>query len=333
MLRPLAILAALAVLLLAASPARAQRPHDAVSLEYLPSRAVAAQCPGADYLHDQVRLRLGYDLFQADAKAHLTVKIDRQKGQYHVTGDMRDAADRVLLSETFSDQECASAVLSMAIVVAIEFTHAPLPCPVCLQPAPCPTPPPPVPAPAPAAPAPPPAAPPSPSPRPLVQIGAGSFLALASTPSPTAGFAVSLGLRFLTDPGLSIGLEGRGLVPLPSTVRDAAGASAQVRSSLISFAAVPCLHVRVFLGCGLAELGRHQFSASANLEPETLDPLHIGVGLRAGAEIPFAGHFAVRGYADLVSTLTNTTLIVHHHTVWVTPPLSGAAAFALLASF
>lgn len=67
LLRP--FLAASAMLLIAL-PARAERKHDAVTLTYLPSPASVALCPEADYLAIEVKVRLGYELFQPTASKH-----------------------------------------------------------------------------------------------------------------------------------------------------------------------------------------------------------------------------------------------------------------------
>ncbi|MEO5726532.1 MAG: hypothetical protein ABI134_19170, partial [Byssovorax sp.] len=73
--------AASAVLLIAL-PARAERPNDAVTLEYLPSRATVSLCPPADFLTVEVLIRLGYELFQPSAPKHLMVKVDRANGRF-----------------------------------------------------------------------------------------------------------------------------------------------------------------------------------------------------------------------------------------------------------
>jgi hypothetical protein len=122
MLRPL--LAASAVLLVAL-PARAERPNDAVTLEYLPSRATVALCPAAGFLALEVQIRLGYELFQPSAPNHLTVKIDRANGRFRSIGEMRDDDGKVIFARTYSEIDCTQALVSMAISVSVKFTRPP----------------------------------------------------------------------------------------------------------------------------------------------------------------------------------------------------------------
>ena len=122
MLRP--VLAASAVLLVAL-PARAERPNDAVTLEYLPSRATVALCPAAGFLALEVQIRLGYELFQPSAPNHLTVKIDRANGRFRSIGEMRDDDGKVIFARTYSEIDCTQALVSMAISVSVKFTRPP----------------------------------------------------------------------------------------------------------------------------------------------------------------------------------------------------------------
>jgi hypothetical protein len=122
MLRP--VLAASAVLLVAL-PARAERPNDAVTLEYLPSRATVALCPAAGFLALEVQIRLGYELFQPSAPNHLTVKIDRANGRFRSIGEMRDDDGKIIFARTYSEIDCTQALVSMAISVSVKFTRPP----------------------------------------------------------------------------------------------------------------------------------------------------------------------------------------------------------------
>ena len=120
MLRPL--LASSAVLLVAL-PARAERPNDAVTLEYLPSRATIALCPAANFLNLEVQIRLGYALFQPSALNHLTVKVDWTNGLFRSTDEMRDEDGNVTFARTYSEVDCTMAIIDMAIGVSIKFTR------------------------------------------------------------------------------------------------------------------------------------------------------------------------------------------------------------------
>lgn len=118
-LRPL--LAASALLLLAAS-ARAERPHEALTLTYLPSRPVVALCPVPDVLAIELRLRLGYELIQPSAPNHLTVKLERSGRLFRSTGEIRNDEGKVTFSEAYEGVDCTEAVLAMSTLVAFPYT-------------------------------------------------------------------------------------------------------------------------------------------------------------------------------------------------------------------
>ena len=163
-----------------------------------------------------------------------------------------------------------------------------------------------------------------------MQLAAASFLAINSTPSPTAGFMLSLGARW---PAFSLAVEGHVLVPRALDVTLAAGRPATVETMLLVLAGVPCAHLGYFLGCGLVEFGQHQVRVSEKLKLLTdADALYVAAGVRAGVEVPLANRFALRGYADLL-VVRETDVVVQTQTVWAPVPLAGALAVAATASF
>jgi hypothetical protein len=107
-----------ATVLLVALPARAAHEHDAVTLTYLPSRAAVAACPGADYLANEVQVRLGYELFQPKGSKHLTVKIDRASGGFRAVGEIVDDDGKVLFARTYPAMDCTFAVFSIAVGIS-----------------------------------------------------------------------------------------------------------------------------------------------------------------------------------------------------------------------
>ena len=97
------LLAAASAVLFVALPARAEAPHDAMTLNYLPSRGTLALCPGADFLAWEVEIRLGYPLVQPSAPDHLTVRINRANGLFRAIGEMRDDAGNVTFTRTYTE--------------------------------------------------------------------------------------------------------------------------------------------------------------------------------------------------------------------------------------
>jgi hypothetical protein len=206
--------------LLVALPARAGREHDAVTLTYLPSRAAVSACPEAEYLENEVQVRLGYELFQPRGSKHLTVKIDRTSGGFRAVGEMVDDEGKVLFARTYPAMDCTFAVFSMAVGVAIHYAEPP-------SPSPPPTPPPspveapllePVePAPAELPPEPPPVFAPLPERR-RFQAGLASVFSICTAPTVVGGVGGFLGVRWTS---LSLALEGRALFAPAATLNQA----------------------------------------------------------------------------------------------------------------
>jgi hypothetical protein len=324
LLRP--FLAAAAAVLVLALPVdgRAERKHDGVTLTFLPSPAAVALCPEADYLENEVFVRLGYELFQPKGSMHLTVKIDRANGQFRAAGEMRDDEGKVLLTGTYAAMDCTFAVFSVAVAVCIHFTEQPEPpppppppCPVVPPPSPLPVP---EPTPPPTPPAPPTASPPLPEPR-RVQAGLASVFSFGAAPSVVGGVGGFVGVRW---PSVSLALEGRALFAPSATL-----ARATVRDGYhFDFAAISgtaCLHPAWAFLCARAEIGSLSFGKlGTNITPDRMNVL--GLGARFGGDWTVTSWLAIRAYAEIsVQPSPNEFIDTSgNHSIWKQSWLSGA---------
>ena len=296
LLRPLLLVSAL---LLVALPARAEQPHDAVTLTYLPSRATGALCPEAGFFALEVQVRLGYELVQPTASNHLTVKVDRANGRFRSIGEMRDDDGNVTFTRTHSEIDCTAAVISMAISVAIRFTRAPEPpepSPTSLvEPSPPEPPPAPEPEPEPRAP-PPPVVPPSPLPeRRLFQAGLASMFSTGTAPTIVGGVGGFVGVRW---PSTSLALEGRALFAPSATIEQAAVRDGY-RFTYTALSGSVCYQPGWFFACARAEVGSLSFgNATVRLSPTHMTIL--GLGARFGGDVRLTPWLALRTYVELL---------------------------------
>ena len=321
-------------LLLGTSPAATEplgeRPHSAVTLELHRSPG-AAGCPGPEVLREQVRKRLGYDLFQAGAPHHLALAIDRTKGGYRVVGALRDHDGAIVYTpETLVEPGCAALMTNLAILLAVHFTQARSASPAVPPAAPAPVVPRP-PLPRPPLPRPPLPRPPLPRPAPpesvRLQFGLTTTLALALAPAVVVGPAWFVGARVAN---ASFALEGRALFAPPVHV-----GGATIVSSVVAGSAAACLHSGALFGCARVELGGLHFTSTTDLRFEPTTPVLAGFGARAGAEWPIARGVSVRGYADLMTLATPTKLwrAQDNRLVWTSSLLSPSAGVGIATSF
>ena len=318
LLRPLLLVSAL---LLVALPARAEQPHDAVTLTYLPSRATGALCPEAGFFAFEVQIRLGYELVQPTASNHLTVKVDRANGLFRAVGEIRDDDGNVVFARTHSEIDCTRAVVSMAILVSVKFTRSPEP------PEPSPTslvePSPPGP------PEPEPESPPqpiAPSPLPerrLFQAGLASVFSTGTAPTLLGGVSGFLGVRW---PSTSLALEGRALFAPSATIEDAT-----VRSGYhFTHAAISgsgCYHPAwaLVFACVRIEAGS-LFVGNPGFEVNPSQLAILGLGFRLGGDWALTPWLALRIHADVLGQpLTN---IIKNNVagpvIWTQPRVSGS---------
>lgn len=311
-------LAPLLLLLLRESPARAERPHAALALEYAPG-PLAARCPEEKLLHDEIGRRIGYDPFDATSPVHLTVTIARSKGGYQVAGTIRDAG-KDTFAEKFTSPDCASAVTMMARALAAELTTVP------------PEPPAPTPAPAP------PLLPPparaavlalQPERLQLRLRGAASISVNFNLSSAVlTGPVVSAGVRYSF---LSLALEGRALFAPKVDV-----SGIYVVPSFYSGAVGACGHRAMLFGCGRIELGKLRFAPPDGIKAGPFDVFFAGIGVQVGAEWFFAEHIALNGYADLRFSARNPTELrasKDHRIAWSSSGLSPGLGFGLVVSY
>lgn len=279
-------------------------------------------CPaGEQAFRDAVAAQLGREPFEPTASDRLFVTLARRGHGYEGSVVERDPSGRVLWSRSFAPTaRCLDAIEDLAISVRIRL------------------------APRPGAEAPPPArrqrifghpgdatpdaAPTAPSKREealLFRAGAGASLDLGTAPRPAVGLSLELGLRWSW---FSIAAELHGTPPAGAEVGD----GAEVSSSRITGALVPCGHLGWLAGCAVVALGQLRGASSPANTPDAASALFFAAGGRLGIEIPVASHLAVRLAAELLGT-RSTVYRLDGKPVWQAAPLTGGPLAGLVASF
>jgi hypothetical protein len=331
-----------ATVLLVALPARAAHEHDAVTLTYLPSRAAVGACPEADYLANEVQVRLGYELFQPKGSKHLTVKIDRTSGGFRAVGEMVDDDGKVLFARTYPAMDCTFAVFSIAVGISIHYLEPPEP------PPPSPPPPPPsAPSPVEAPPLEPvepepaelPPEPPPPVPAPLperrrFQAGLASVFSIGTAPSVLGGVGWFVGVRW---PSASLALEGRALFA-PSATIARVKVSDGYRFGYTAASVTGCYHRAWASGCVRTEVGSLSFG-HANFRYDASHMAILGVGLRFGGERKATSWLSLRVYVEMLFQplpgkyvdIVNNTIV--RGSAWSQPGLSGSIGLGPVVTF
>jgi hypothetical protein len=319
----------------------------------------AERCPGQEVIEQQVRSRLGYEPFAADATRAVTASIARaRKGSRALRArvELREKADKV----DGVRAELAAAV-AFAISIAIDPLSGTRPpasasaAPVSSATVPPPAPsastsvtpassasallPPPAPptsasAPAgeassrPAAPPAPTAVPPAPESRPgvLLQAGVGGFVASGTEPALGGGLLLSLGARLGAG---SIGVEGRFQAPASIEVDPGKRVSASLLSALL----VPCAHAGPLMVCAIGAIGSLRGSSQGVDEAKKGSSLVAAAGGRVGVEAALPAPLSVRFFGEVLANLSSVTLELNHRPAWSSPSLAAAGGFALVASF
>jgi hypothetical protein len=172
-----------------------------------------------------------------------------------------------------------------------------------------------------------------PAARSRVQIGVGPLLGFGFLPARSVGMTALAGVRW---PATSLLIELRG--DLPVTARPAEGVS--LETSWFGGSLGACQHASAVLVCGLATAGRvervtrYNGGAWASTEP------YLGLGLRAGLEVPLSSHLAGQLAGDGVLTLHEPRLELDARRakpgpqeLWSAPPFAAAVSLRLVASF
>ena len=160
---------------------------------------------------------------------------------------------------------------------------------------------------------------------------ARTFLA---SPAPLSSSVDRCSRTLSLDPGFrvawfSLDLEGRWDPPAASTID-----GAEVTTSRLVGALVPCGHVGYFAGCLLAEVG----SISGTLTGPRIhgDPhsaLYAAPGIRLSAEVPIAPHLTLRPAIDLLLALQQPVFRVAGVGRWAVPAVAAGFGLGLFASF
>ena len=310
-------------LVLVLRPALAQAPEVERRLDYSVAAGLA-ECPGEARLRQEVALRMGYDPFHGGAKEAVHVSVARRGQDLAALIEYLDEAGEVVDTREFTapDSICACWALVTSMAVAIAFTLTPF---TRREPpsAPCPTPPPaPPPAPAPS-PAPTLSPAPAPAPAPLLQVGAGALLGLGLVDDAAVGGLAFVRLRWRA---ASLAMEGR--VFTPAADEDERGVPLELR--LYAGALVPCAHIGIFSGCGIAEVGVLRVRRGERGDSRSA---LLGAGFRGGLELPLGERLLVLTHADVLGAVAPAFLQLDDRDVWRVPTFSTFLGAALALSF
>lgn len=327
-----------------AAPARAEAPPaepvpDPVRLDY-DRIAGGATCPEESFFRDTVASHLrGRDPFTPDGARRIAIAIRRKGHKFIVSAAMYDDGGKPVGGKRELDGTlCTGVVDTMGVVVAGWLLPIVLPAPAKAEPAkpePAKPPEPPKPAPAkPEGPKPPaPAkpedlkpAPPAPT-RPRIVVELGPLVSFATLPGPAAfGLAGAVGVRW---PMFSLALEVRGDLPAAT---DPQSDGSRVREALIVGSAAPCLHAGWFVGCALIA-GGVRIDEGLNRDVSTPIVPYIGMGVRAGVEVPLSPRFALRLAGEVLAPLRRHRIGDSKEDPWISPPAGVALGARLIAAF
>jgi hypothetical protein len=303
--------------------AGAQEEHAESAAESAPEKKVRAgetaldyrRSKGAEACPDEEELRLRSGAFfddedpfvesGVDAPGKVSIVISRAGGLYR--GEIRLQVKGEAAGVTrVEGASCSDVVWTLAQAVHLIVARKPAaPCPVCPACKTCPAPP-----------------PPAPPVRVIEQrcdaaceenvkkkLCAQYGRCMGPTLSLMGGGLITLGWTLNVGPGLwlggqvgwenfTIGVEARGMFP-ESMARSVDGGTL---SDLVSFSGlvVPCARWKVLFGCAFVEAGNMIYTAPGRSDGKgDLSLFLFALGPRAGVDIPIAGGFSIRGFADL----------------------------------
>jgi len=298
----------------------------------------ATDCPDLDVIRAGVAARLGYEPFDDRAPLVVSAAVTRTgralEARIQIAGaDGKPPAERKLVSRESDCLELASA-MELAITIAIDPLAGSRPRPPAPEP---PSPPPPAPPPPPRVivvrePAPPAPAAPVPAPRvPIVfQVRLGGLGTVGSAPAATVGGSVQASAR---RGSFSLALEGRGDRASTSTLQLDGAKVADMETSLLMGALVPCAMRGVLEGCALLAGGSVRSSSRGLDMPQQVSAPFLAVGARVGVELPLGGILSAGVHADLLARLTELVLRVSGQPVWTSPAISAAFGVTIGARF
>lgn len=163
----------------------------------------------------------------------------------------------------------------------------------------------------------------------------GGGVAVGSTPAVTPTLAAQFGARFGR---FALSLEGR--VDLPSSTSQQGLGT--VSASLALATLLPCYRQPIgrgpaVLACAAIAVGGLAGSATGVENPTAATTLFAAAGARGAFELPLVGPLSARVHAELLATITRTTLDITQLgspvQVWTTAPVSFDAGLALVLSF
>ena len=303
----------------------------------------AKSCPPEILLHEEMGRRIGYDPFNPDAPARLTVKLYGGHGLFNVDMEFFDATGASEWTRTFTGGvDCHVLILSIADHVCYRYLIAGTFDPPAPPSPPPPAPPPPVPAPplppAPAPPSvraplpaalPPPIAKPEPTPpKRSVEVHGGVDMVFNpfAAPRVSLGVAPSVGVRFL-DPALSLNLAIRALWSVEATT---ASNGLAYRWAYTSGVLSASLHKSVFFFGPSVEVGTLTARAGHTFAG-TQTPGFVAVGVHAGVARKIADLFTLHATVDGAYVPLGTSLrdAYEGRLLWATPPFSLTVAAGL----
>jgi hypothetical protein len=299
----------------------------------------AEQCPGEQAVRAAVLARLGYDPFFAWAHDTLFVDLLRLGGTFRVelklVGD--DNLQRGARSLKVHGSDCAAVVEAMALTISLtidpESVMRGAPPAASAASAPAAPTPPPAPGPGPsAAPTPAPSHTPTATPQadgepsPIrLHAGGGVGTSLATAPSVAASGTVFVGLWWRK---VSLDLEMRADIPAAGDGRF----GIRVQSWTAGGSLVPCLHLGVLYGCGVASLGWLTATSLSGVGFTNGAPW-VAAGPRVGVEVEVSPRVALRAWAEVLADLTRNSLWFGGRDVYDLGPVSGGGGVAVAYHF
>jgi hypothetical protein len=159
-----------------------------------------------------------------------------------------------------------------------------------------------------------------------VETTFGSLAAVAAAPSPSVGFTMGLGLKWMR---ASVALEGR--LDLPASSPDFGGR--RVQSSLLVGALVPCFRPGPIWLCTVFGAGSLRGTGEGAATTFNEMTFYATAGPRAGVEWAPSSAFALVAHADLLAVLTRTELRINGVPLWTTPPVTAGIGLRIVGRF